>query len=194
MPKPDWPSPESLRSAAWMLDCEPRAIDAVSRVEAGTSGAFLDSGEPVVLFERHIFHRLTGGRFDAKYPELSFPTPGGYGKVSEQHGRLEHAADLCVAAGLGRDLALKSASWGLYQCMGYNHAAAGFQTLQGFINAMYRSVDDHLRAFVCFIRSNERMHEALRAKDWEAFKRLYNGPARNGYAAMIAAAYDGSKV
>ena len=191
--KQDYPSDESYKAAAWMLMVEPRAMEAVAQVEAGAYGAFLDSGEPVILFERHKFDKWTGGRYrDKRVPNtangwgiISSPIPGGYGPVSVQHQRLAFASTL------NRDAALKSTSWGLFQILGENHEAAGYPWLQRFINAMYRDVDDHLRAFVMFIRHDYRMVDALRAKDWAEFARLYNGPAyaRNRYDEKMAAAY-----
>lgn len=185
MSKADFPSDAAFAAAAWMLDCEEEAIRAVAEVEAGPHGAFLDDDAPVILFERHYFHRLTGGRWSAEHPDISNPKAGGYGRVSEQHGRL------AKAAALDRDAALKSASWGLWQIMGANHKAAGHATIQAFINAMYRSVDDHLRAFVMFILADPRLLSAIRGRDWKAFARAYNGPgfARNSYDTKMAAAH-----
>jgi len=183
--KADFPSYESYAHAAWLLLVEQEAMRAVAEVEAGPEGAFLDSGEPVILFERHIFHRLTGARYDTSFPQLSSKTPGGYGGTHAQHGRLAQAV------GLNRDAALKSCSWGLFQLMGTNHAACGYPTLQRFITAMYRSVDDHLRAFAMFIRHDERLVDALRSKNWASFAYAYNGPQfeKNNYDSKMAAAY-----
>lgn len=51
------------RSAAAKLGCEVAAIKAVAEVEAGSFGGFLSTGEPVILFERHVFHKRTKGEF-----------------------------------------------------------------------------------------------------------------------------------
>ena len=189
----DFPSADAFAHAAWLLRCEIPAMRAFAEVEAGHEGAFYDSGEPVILFERHHFYRLTHGRHaGARVPGVSADwaricerTPGGYGPSSQQHLRLQ------AAAALDRDAALRSASWGLFQIMGSNHASCGYPKLQRFITAMYREVDDHLRAFVMFIRHNEQLTDALRARDWPTAARLYNGPlfARNQYDHKLAAAY-----
>lgn len=190
--KADFPSPEAFGHAAWLLRCEVAAIRAFATVEAGGEGAFFDSGEPVILFERHHFYKFAPRYKGALVPgvtgdwkRICEPTPGGYGPSSKQHLRLQ------AAAALDREAALKSASWGLFQIMGSNHAACGYPNLQRFITAMYREVDDHLRAFVMFIRHNETLTDALRAKDWATAARLYNGPmfARNKYDQKMATAY-----
>jgi hypothetical protein len=197
--KADRPTVAAYAAAAWLLSCEPRAIQAVAEVEAGPEGAFLDSGEPVILFERHLFHRLTEGRFDGRvwrdspssaWALLSSSTPGGYGPVSMQHPKLQ------AAAALDRAAALKACSWGLFQILGANHDQAGYPILQRFINAMFREVDDHLRAFCMFIRHDARLVDAIRAKDWAAFARTYNGPqfSRNRYDQKMADAYNGLPV
>lgn len=183
--KSDQPSIEAYTAAAWMLDVDIAAIRAVAEVESGPNGAFNDDGSPVVLFEPHIFHQLTGGRFDSRYPELSYAKwkTRPYGKNSEQHSKLQRASTL------DRDAALKSCSWGTFQIMGSNHRAAGHATVQRMVNAAYRSSDDHLRMFVCYIINTIGLADALRMHDWPTFKRIYNGPGENDYAERMAAAY-----
>lgn len=204
------PSEEALQQAAVHIGCDLAAIRAVSTVEAGTNGAFLtDTGEPVILFEPHLFSRLTNHRFDfspsakvpvtsggdreryggenAKWRLVSRPlwTPGSYGPVSVQHRRLRHAATL------DRVAALSACSWGLYQVLGMNYERAGHSTLQSFINAAYLSVNAHLSMFVAFILSDSRLVVALRTRDWELFARHYNGPGQVvAYARKLKVAHE----
>ena len=63
--------------AANLLNCEVEAVKAVAEVESSGSG-FLSNGKPKILFERHYFHRLTGGKFSAKNPDISNKSSGGY--------------------------------------------------------------------------------------------------------------------
>lgn len=193
--KADHPSAGDYTCASWLLLCEPAALRAVGEVEAGPEGAFLATGEPVILFERHLFNRLTKGRFrGAKVPNaptgatwsvISWPERGGYGPTSVQHRRL------AAAVLLDRQAALSSASWGLFQILGSNYRAAGYSTVQRFVTAAYRSAADHLRALTMFIRADERLVDAVRGHDWETFARIYNGPAfrENQYDVRLAAAY-----
>lgn len=191
--KQDYPSSSDFEHAAWLLKCDVPAIQAVAEVEAGSNGAFLDTGEPVILFEPHIFHKFTDGEFDSKkvpgiaekWASISYPDwrKGWYGSVSVQHRRLTYAASL------DREAALKSCSWGLFQIMGHNHAKCNYPELQRFINAMYRDVADHLLAFCQFIRNDSRLVDALRGHDWKTFKRIYNGPGSNDYAERMEKVY-----
>lgn len=190
--------PTDWAGAAWFLDCEPEAIRAVAEIEA-PRGGYLNDGQVTILFERHIFHRLTGGAHGgarapvpAKYSEAglisesSTTPPGGYGPPSLQHVRLQTAVEL------DRDAALQSASWGRFQIMGFNWKLAGYESLQAFVTGMISGGEaEHLRAFCCFIRGNEELAQALRDRDWSTFARIYNGRAyaKHNYHGRIAEAY-----
>jgi hypothetical protein len=181
--KPRLTDADFARASAALAVDEP-AMRAVTEVESLGSG-FLATGEPKILFERHLFHRYTGGRYDRAFPDISNPAAGGYGAAERQHQRLERAVRL------DREAALKSASWGLFQILGGNHYAAGHKTLQAFVNAMYAGEAQHLDAFVAFVRAHPPMHQALKDHDWAGFARRYNGPAyaKNQYDKKLASAY-----
>ena len=198
MKKNDYPSLEALTAAADRLGCDVAAIQAVASVECGPEGAFFPSGAPVILFEAHRFHALTRGKHDGvRAPgiagdagALSRPTwkPGSYGPNSIQHLRLS------AAVALDRDAAIMATSWGLFQIMGGDWQRCGYASLQSFVNAAYRSADDHLEMFVHFIRADARLVKAIREHDWATFARIYNGPAyaKNQYDTRLAAAYSRS--
>lgn len=176
---------QDYQRAAEALGCSVAAVVAVTRVES-PRGPFLPDGRPTLLFERHKFHKHTGGRFSAAHPDISSSKPGGYGAAgAHQHARMERAAKL------DRDAALKSASWGSFQIMGENHKQAGHATLQSFVNAMYRSASDQLDCFINFIRNDQRLLRAIRELDWATFARIYNGPAyrQNRYDEKLATEY-----
>jgi hypothetical protein len=183
--------------AAWFLDCKPSAIRAFAEVESPLGG-YLSTGEPTILFERHVFHRLTSGEYDGRkasglpdrYAVISSPTPSyrdrSYGPRSKQHARL------AAAVALDRDAALQSASWGRFQIMASNWRRCGYGSLQAFVNGMIQGGEsEHLRAFCCFVRSDERLATAIREQDWETAAELYNGRdfRRTGYHLKMAAAF-----
>jgi hypothetical protein len=176
-------SARDLSDAAAICGATPRHIRAVAAVEA-PRGPFDDAGEPAMLFERHLFHRHTAGRFDGVAPDLSNATPGGYGKYSDQPKRLARARALNEAA------ALKATSFGAFQILASNHVAAGFPTPQDFEQAMRESPRQHLLAFARFLVA-ERIAQHLLAEDWTAFARRYNGVAyaKHGYHTRLAAAW-----
>jgi hypothetical protein len=135
-----------------------------------TSGCgFLPDRRPEILYERHVFHRLTGGRFDDG--DLSDPSPGGYGAGgAHQYDRLTAAMNLDRAA------ALQSASWGLGQVLGENFKIGGFASVDEMVQAMSDSEDTQITAVGAFILGR-RLDRALATHDWASFARGYNGPA-----------------
>ena len=168
--------------AAKALGCAVAAIRAVGDVESG--GGFLADGRPKILFERHVFSRQTSRHFDAAHPDIANPAPGGYLGGPAEYVRLARAIACDRAA------ALRSASWGAFQIMGFNHKAAGFDDVEAFVQAMVSGSGAQLDAFVRFIQS-AGLGDAIVRRDWPGFARGYNGPdhARNDYAARLAAAF-----
>jgi hypothetical protein len=151
------------------LDSGAPTVWAVLSVETSGFG-FLPDRRPQILFERHIFHRRTGGRFDAGHEDISNPTRGGYAFGAGEYPRLERAIALDETA------ALESTSWGVGQVMGFNHATAGFETAKAMVDAMLGGEDDQLLAVANFI-TGSNLAGALQNLDWAAFARGYNGAA-----------------
>ncbi len=163
-------------------------------VDVETSGVtqgcgFRVDGRPQILFERHIFRRETQGRFNQIAPHLSGPQ-GGYGSLATQYAKLEEALSLCATQGLGPEPALRSASWGLGQIMGFNARLAGFDSAEAMVQAMRDGEDAQILAMAGFLRS-QNLHKALLRRDWAAFARGYNGPAyaQNQYDVKLEQAY-----
>lgn len=160
-------SSDGLADVASSLAVHAAEIWAVLQVETSGCG-YLPDRRPQILFERHIFHRLTNGQFDDS--QISDPSPGGYGPPgAHQYDRL------AAAIALNRNAALQSASWGIGQIMGENFNQAGFQTVEDMVAAMSNSEDQQLRAIAAFLVS-KGLHRSLQAHDWTTFAKGYNGP------------------
>lgn len=170
--------------AAEELGVEVAAIRAVAAVESAGQ-AFDASGRPAILYERHYFHRLTGGRHALANPDLSQPGWGGHGTLNAQYRKLERAYALSPGA------ALQSVSWGRFQIMGSHYQRLGYASPQHMAQAMARSESEHLRAFVRFLQTDRALLRALRQRDWAGFARRYNGSAyrRNRYDTRLAEEY-----
>jgi hypothetical protein len=185
-------TPTDYRSAAQSLQCEIAALRAVAEVEA-PMGGFLADGRLRVLFEGHVFHRQTGGKFAESHPTLCFPkwTREHYarGKDADERGAGE-LARLEAAMALDRRAALCSASYGKFQIMGLNHRSCAYPDVDSFYNGMRIDEQAQLDAFCHFIKANG-MVQALRDLDWTKFARLYNGPGfrSNDYDGKLASAY-----
>jgi hypothetical protein len=173
-------------AAAQRLGCDVAAVRAVTAVEARGSG-FNPDGSPKTLFEGHKFSKFTQGRYDRTHPDLSYPTWSRqwYGKTwRDEKDRLRRAM------ALNPNAAQLSASWGLFQIMGFNHAACGYARLDKFVAAMHESEAKHLEAFVAYV-IERGLADELRDHRWADFARLYNGPAyaANKYDTKLAAAW-----
>lgn len=183
-------TPQMWERLAARLDVELAALRAVAEVESAGSG-FLPAPDrrPKVLFEGHVFHRLTAGRYGASHPNLSHPQWDRRkysGSLAGEWKRLDRAAALDAAA------AMQSASWGAFQIMGFNYALCGFDCVGAFVEAQSSGADGQLEAFASFIaRPGSPLLLPLRRKDWARFARLYNGPGyrQNDYDGKLAAAY-----
>ncbi len=177
---------QDISDAATVLAVDAKKVWAVAKVESGPLGGFAPDGRPIILFEPHVFSRLTQHRFDAGHGGVSYPKWGAkpYPKTqAERWGQLDYAANL------DHDAALQSASYGLFQIMGFNFKICGFQTILEFWDAMHRTERDHLLAFAAFVKGNN-LDAPLRAGDWAAFARGYNGPGQaEAYALKLATTY-----
>src|SRR5512144_179864 len=126
---------KAVNDAAGLLGVDTHTILAITEVETAGCG-FLADRRPEILFERHIFHRLTGGQFDVVCPGLSSPRSGGYRKG----GTLQYQR-LALAMRLDEEAALRSTSWGLGQIMGFNAGMVGYESARAMIADFLRGED-----------------------------------------------------
>lgn len=160
-------------------------IHAVMDVEAAGSG-FDKQGRPRILFERHWFHRLVPSSKRAKAIQEGLAVS----KWSRATYGQDQYALLARAMKIDEDAALMSASWGLGQVMGFNHAKAGYATVQDMVRDFMDDEEKHLAAMIAFIKS-AKLDGKLRAHDWAGFAKGYNGAGyrQNRYDEKLASAY-----
>lgn len=180
---------QNIADAAERLNVSTAHIRMVMKVESrGTS--FDNSGRPIILFEPHIFHRQTRGKYSPS--SFSYPQWGDKPYPSSYDGRWKQLAD---AATVDSQAALESASWGLFQVMGFNWKDMGYPSVDAFVDGIVASEAAHLEAAVRYIAVNG-LAPALRRctkgdpESCRAFAKGYNGPgyAKNEYHARMAAA------
>ncbi|MBZ5507422.1 MAG: N-acetylmuramidase domain-containing protein [Acidobacteriia bacterium] len=159
-------SSNGLASTGNMLGTHAIEVFTVLTVETNGCG-FLPDRRPQILYERHIFHRLTNGAFDDG--DISDPTPGGYGA-----GGAHQYERLAKAITLNRTAALQSASWGIGQIMGENFRIAGFSDVEAMVSSMMLGEDEQLTAMGNFLLS-KKLNSPLASHDWTTFARGYNG-------------------
>lgn len=186
---PDTLTDLDFMKAAKRLKCDVSSIRAVGEVEARGRGFVYiedaDEWRPKILFERHVMFRRYRDEhgYDTAInklkhnPDVINTRTGGYIGGASEHGRLAKARKL------DKNIGLESASWGIFQIMGYHWKQLGYASAVDFV--LQLSVDEaaHLEAFVRFIENNRNLTNAIRAKDWTLFARTYNGRnyAKNKY-------------
>jgi len=150
---------------------------------------FLQDRRPQILFERHIFHKLTKGKHDTADSNISHAKPGGYAGGPGEYSRLEKAMKL------DREAALQSASWGIGQVMGLNFKVAGFATIDAMVADMVKDENAQLLAIANFIKG-KNLAGALQRRNWVSFARGYNGRdyKKNEYDTRLAAAHAKYKI
>lgn len=165
------------------LGCTPKQIRAVAKVESGGS-AFDSKGRPKILFERHLFHRMTGGRFTPA--PFSNPAYGGYSEDSWMK--------LAYAAGKNPEVAFSSCSWGRFQVLGSHWRKLGYASAFELAMSTARTEMAHYELLVRYVEKFGLV-TAIRALSADpatcvAFARGYNGPdfGRNQYDRKLARA------
>lgn len=181
------------KEMAALLGVEVAALKAVVEVECSSRGGFLADGRPRILFEGHIFWRRLAARniapepLAASHPDIVYPRwvrthyRGGAGEWD----RFERAAAISA------DAAIESASWGMFQIMGFHWATCGCSSPEEFRRVMSSSEREQMRLALIFMQKMG-FAESLKTKDWTTFAKRYNGSGykANRYDSRLAEAYD----
>jgi len=157
---------------------------AILKVESRGFG-FQTDRRPKILYERHIFHKRTGGVHSAAHPSISNKAAGGYIGGSAEYTRLK------AAMALDRIAALESASWGLGQVMGFNAGEIGYADVDDMVADFVAGEGRQLHGCAAFIAGKSGLRSAFLKKDWDRIAFFYNGSgyAAKGYHTKIEAAY-----
>jgi hypothetical protein len=181
--------PNDIAYAAAKLGCPIAIIHAFSDIESD-GGGFLTTGEPVILFEAHSFHELTGGAYDDGYPNISSPE---WDRSLYGAGGLHQYDRLRQALALAPDAALQSCSWGRYQVMGSNFGVCGFSNVSDMVEAFCATEAAHLAAFDAFCTRNGLVRFMTSTPpDFVNLAVGYNGAGEraNGYDQKLEARFD----
>jgi hypothetical protein len=191
-----WLSRADLQSTAAALQLPVATVRAVYKVESGGSGFW--GLKPRILFEGHVFWNRLKARgkdpsaLQAGFEQVLYPKwdRSKYIGGPAEYGRLQRAQQIDSAA------ALESASWGLFQIMGYHASALGYGDVDRFVAAMSEREGAQLDAFGRFISRTKfggrTLLQWLRARDWAKFARGYNGNGfrANRYDVKLRLAYE----
>lgn len=184
--------PKDFEQLAAKSGIEVAALRAVVEVECSSRGGFLADGRPRILFEGHIFwRRLKARGIDPRplselHPDIIYPrwVRTHYRGGSGEWERLERASAISAEA------AMESASWGMFQIMGFHWRTCGCSSVGEFRELMERSERDQMELALHFLEKSG-IAVWLKTKDWCTFALRYNGSGyrANRYDTRLEAAY-----
>lgn len=173
---------EDFESIAKDLGVETEVLKAIWKVDTGGISGFIPDGKggnlPTILFEGHIFwsqlrslgldpEDFVRGNEDILYKKWT---------KSYYVGGLGEWDRLKRAIAINERAAYCSASWGMFQIMGFFYKSCGCATVLEFVDRMKKSQVDQLKLFAGFLKSDASMLKALKTLNWQEFAKLYYGP------------------
>ncbi|MDY3562102.1 N-acetylmuramidase domain-containing protein [Gemmata sp. JC673] len=179
------------------LGASPAALAAVLKVESGGRG-FGPDGRTIVRFENHTFWGQWGkahkDTFDAHFKFN--PDKGWLGHqwrktaagpwVDEHKNQAGEWEVLEFAQTLDKPAALKSASYGAGQIMGFNHKTVGYATVEEMVKAFDRGIGPQLDGIIAFIKTHPNCLKGLKENDFTLFAGCYNGRGKEAeYGRLI---------
>lgn len=201
LPQPNPAAPRAaetdFQSTATALGVDVAAIHAVTDVESGRP--FGPDGRPTLRYELHVFYakvvellgKVRADEYTTTHPHLCEPSWG----AGERFHSGSQANEWSLLYGAmilrpGVDAALNAPSYGGFQIVGKFSSGTGAADLQTFVREEFVSEANQLKHFAGFVRTNGLV-AALKAHDWTAFAKGYNGPGfeKNHYDTNIAAAF-----
>ena len=191
-----------LEPLANKIGIEPAIAVAVVSVESGGSGIGPD-GRMIIRFENHLFWFNWGKANADAYNALfkfdptttwkghQFRSNSGAAWQDVHTNQVSEWAALTVAQGLNAHAAILSISMGLVQILGSNSRAIGYTSPEAMFEAFGKDERYQLLGFFNFVKNDQRQVNALQAKDFVAFARIYNGPGQpEFYGGLIKGIYD----
>lgn len=155
-------------------------------------GGFDNDGRAIMVPELHKFSEFTFQAYDKAHPDLSAKKWIHPAKVKPGHPyTLDNSGRwdvLARQAALSFDAAIKAASWGAFQIMGFNYKALNFDTPLELVRAIYEGERRQLDLAVQFLISQGGF-EALLRGDYFRAAIVQNGTGKpREYAAEWKAA------
>jgi hypothetical protein len=167
-------TPSDFSRIAKAYDIPESRLRAVAEVEARGSG-YDSTGRLIALYECHIAYRYTKGATRDKLVKAGIAYP----KWKRDYPKTSYdRIDLCSSIA-GEEVAAMSTSWGLGQCMGFNHSMLGFSDALAMVKWLAISEANQLEGIIKFAKAKGIL-QALKDGKWRVFAQGYNG---DGYEA-----------
>lgn len=178
---------------AKVLEVEPATLKAVKEVETGGKGGFNPDGSVSILFEAAIFYKelkaigLNPEKYIASHSNI---LARAWNKKLYKGGQAEWGR-LQEAQSINNEAALRSASWGIFQIMGFNYKKTECADIYQFVERMKKSEFWQFILGLQFMKNSGTI-DYLRRKDWAGFAYRYNGPGYkdNAYDTKLRNAYN----
>jgi hypothetical protein len=149
--------------AAEGSNIEPEALAAFLDVESAGKG-FSADGKLIIQFEPKYFKRLS--------PKSS---PDGVWDTNQVQGQQSEWAAFNSAFKLNALAAMGSCSIGMPQIMGTHWKRLGYSSVGAMWDDFKTGEQAQVNALVRFVKTDSRLEEALKAKDWTKVATIYNG-------------------
>jgi hypothetical protein len=173
----------AFEKAARRIGCDAAVIRAVWEVESAGKD-FLPDRTVIRRFEPHAFPKEHWSQIG--YSVRSGEQPW---RASLRIPQAARERMFLQAYRINPEAALRAASWGGSQIMGFNHKKAGSPSAIAMVTAMAESADAQMAATIALLDA-WGLTTALRAHDWLAIARAWNGTGQpEVYAARMEAAY-----
>lgn len=167
------------------LDVETAAIKAVVSIEAGSAmQGFWAPGVPVINFDPTMYRKYAPKAKNKAGAKGETVPAGLTGYARSEWSQLINARKVnAEGANLGT-------FWGMFQIGGFCYEVCNCKSVDEFVKRMSQSELEQLELFAAFVKNTGYVRD-MRAKNWAAFSRKYNGPsyAKRGYHTKMAAAY-----
>lgn len=166
---------EQIKDIAKRNGLEYAALRAVIEVEGSGKGFSDATGKILVQFEPFHFQKYTGHRLANGVENQT--------KEWEAFNR---------AFAINKDAAMMSTSIGMMQVMGFHAKLLGFKTVGEMWDFAKVSEANQVELGLRFIKSNKKLYDALKKKDWPTFAKFYNGAQykKFAYDTRMAKAYE----
>lgn len=156
---------DQIKNLATEGGLEYAALKAFIEVESGGRGFDDATGKLIIQFEPSWFKK-----------QAPF-APSGQWSLNKVETQSKEWPAFNDAFAKDADAAMKSTSIGLPQIMGFHYKRLGYATVGEMWNDFKKGEFEQVSALVRFIRSDNALFAALKAKDWHRVASIYNGAA-----------------
>jgi hypothetical protein len=175
-----------VETIAKSINVDYASLMAFISVESGGLGFAKDTKKIIIQFEPSWFKRYTKTREtkDSKLWEII--------DSNRVEGQANEWKAFNAAFKINQKSALLSTSIGLMQVMGFNYSSCGYTSVNAMWDDFKTGEYAQVNGAAQFIKSNKKLHIALKLKEWAKVAYYYNGSYYkiNNYDVKLERAYN----